>query len=101
MSEWIDRSAAEVYDYVSDPTDIPSWARGLGDSVENVDGRWFVEAPSGRVGVAFVERNSFGVLDHEVTLPSGEVIYVPMRVLADGDSSEVGLHALPHDAPAE
>ena len=89
VSEWIDRSAADVYDYVSDPTNIPSWARGLGDSVENVDGRWFVYTPSGRVGVAFVERNPFGVLDHEVTLPSGEAVYVPMRVLADGDGCEV------------
>jgi Polyketide cyclase / dehydrase and lipid transport len=89
VSEWIDRSAAEVYDYVSDPTNIPSWARGLGESVEKVDERWFVETPSGRVGVAFVERNRFGVLDHEVTLPTGEVIYVPMRVVPDGDGCEV------------
>ena len=36
-----------------------------------------------------MERNPFGVLDHEVTLPSGEVVYVPMRVLPDGDGCEV------------
>jgi hypothetical protein len=28
--------------------------------------------PAGRAGFAFVERNQFGVLDHVVTLPSGE-----------------------------
>ena len=44
---------------------------------------------SGRVRVAFAERNPFGVLDHEVTLPSGEVIHIPMRVVPDGDGSEV------------
>ena len=89
ISEWIDRPAADVYDYASDPANLPNWAPGLGNSVENVDGQWFVETQSGRVGFAFVERNRFGVLDHEVTLPSGEVIYNPMRVIPDGDGCEV------------
>ncbi len=43
----------------------------------------------GRVVFAFVERNDYGVLDHDVTLPSGEAVYNPMRVIADGSSSEV------------
>jgi hypothetical protein len=89
ISEWIDRRAAEVYEYASDPANLPQWAPGLGNSVEKVDGHWFVETPSGRVGFAFVERNEFGVLDHEVTLPSGHVIYNPMRVIPDGDACEV------------
>jgi hypothetical protein len=44
---------------------------------------------SGRVGFAFAERNEYGVLDHEVTLPSGEVLYNPMRVVPDGSGCEV------------
>jgi len=43
----------------------------------------------GRVGFAFVPRNEYGVLDHDVTLPSGEVVYNPMRVIADGHDCEV------------
>ena len=89
ISESIDRPATEVYDYAVDPAHLPEWAPGLGRSVENVDGRWFVETPAGRAGVAFVERNEFGVLDHEVTLPSGDVIYNPMRVVPNGDGCEV------------
>ena len=89
ISESIDRSAADVYRYASDPAHIPIWAPGLGSSVENIDGRWFVETPAGRAGFAFVERDEFGVLDHEVTLPSGDVIYNPMRVVPDGDGCEV------------
>jgi hypothetical protein len=91
ISEWIKRPAADVYDYASDPANIASWARGLGESVENVNGRWFVVSSTGRLGVAFAERNPFGVLDHEVTLPTGEVISVPMRVVPNGDGSEVML----------
>jgi hypothetical protein len=89
ISEWIDRRAADVYEFASDPANLPQWAPGLGNSVRSIDGRWFVETPSGRVGFAFVERNKYGVLDHEVTLPSGEVIYNPMRVVPDGDGCEV------------
>jgi Polyketide cyclase / dehydrase and lipid transport len=89
ISESIDRPSAEVYDYAADPAHLPEWAPGLGSSVENVDGRWFVETPAGRAGLAFVERNEFGVLDHEVTLPSGDVIYNPMRVVPNGDGCEV------------
>jgi hypothetical protein len=29
------------------------------------------------------------VLDHDVTLPSGEVVYNPMRVIPDGHGCEV------------
>ena len=89
ISEWIDRAAADVYEYASDPANLPHWAPGLGSSVENVDGQWFVETSEGRVGVAFAPANAYGVLDHEVTLPSGDIIYNPMRVVPDGDGCEV------------
>jgi hypothetical protein len=89
ISERIDRPADEVYAYAADPANVPEWAPGLGTAVENVDGRWYVESPMGRIGLVFAQRNAFGVLDHEVTLPSGEVISNPMRVIPDGDACEV------------
>ena len=89
ISASIERPAAEVYDYASDPANLPEWAPGLGSSVENVHGRWFVETAAGPAGFAFVERNEFGVLDHEVTLPSGDIVYNPMRVIPNGHGCEV------------
>ena len=89
ISTHIDRPAQEVYDYASDPSNLPAWAPGLGSSVELVDGQWIVESPMGRVVVAFAARNGFGVLDHYVTLPSGETFYNPMRVTVDGTGCEV------------
>ena len=47
-----------------------------------------VETPGGRAGFAFVPRNEYGVLDHYVTPPSGDVVYNPMRVIADGQGCE-------------
>lgn len=43
----------------------------------------------GRVVVVFTPRNEFGVLDHDVTLPSGQTVHNPMRVIADGPGCEV------------
>ena len=34
--------------------------------------------------------NEFGVLDHDVTLPSGEVVYNPMRVIPDDAGQAAG-----------
>jgi len=84
ISASIDRPAAEVYEFASNPANLPAWAAGLGTSVELVDGRWVADSPMGRVGVSFAPCNAFGVLDHDVTLPSGETVYNPMRVIEDG-----------------
>ena len=43
LSESIDRPADEVYNYTSDPANLPEWAPGLGSSVEKVGEQWFVE----------------------------------------------------------
>ena len=89
ISEWIDRPADQVYEYAAEPANLPQWAPGLGSSVEKAGEQWFVETSEGRVGFAFVPRNEYGVLDHYVTLPSGEVLYIPLRVIADGRTCEV------------
>jgi len=89
ISVGIQRSPDAVYDYASVPVNLPEWAPGLGSSVEEVDGQWVAASPMGRVIFAFVPRNEYGILDHDVTLPAGEVIYNPMRVIANEDHCEV------------
>ncbi|OON80990.1 polyketide cyclase [Streptomyces tsukubensis] len=90
LSVHIDRTADDVYAYASNPVNLPAWARGLGGSIKEIDGQWVAESsPMGRVVVAFVPRNELGVLDHEVTLPSGETVYNPVRAISDGEGSEV------------
>jgi len=89
ISVRVERSADVVYNYALAPVNLPEWAPGLGSSVEEVDGQWVAASPMGRVIFAFVPRNEYGVLDHHVTLPAGEVVYNPMRVIADADHCEV------------
>ena len=89
ISERIERPVSEAYDYISDPANIPEWAPGLGTSVVQEDGKWYVETPVSRIRVEFAPRNEYGVLDHDVTLPSGEVIYNPLRVFANEEGCEI------------
>jgi hypothetical protein len=69
----IERDALDVYNFVSDPKNLPKWASGL----------------SAAVKVRFVERNKFGVLDHFVKVKSGDEVYMPMRVFPNGEGAEV------------
>lgn len=86
----IDRTAADVYAYASDPAHLPAWAHGLGATIEKAGHEWIADSsPLGRVVVTFTPPNDLGVLDHHVTLPSGETVHNPVRVIADGTASEV------------
>jgi hypothetical protein len=57
--------------------------------VELVDGVWVVESPMGRVTVEFTPTNPFGILDHRVTLPAGESVDNPVRVIPNDDGCDV------------
>jgi hypothetical protein len=89
LSVHIDRPLSTVYAFASDPANLPRWAPGLGSSIVQEDGVWFVETPQGRARVTVAPDNPYGVLDQEVVTPSGETVYVPLRVTEDGDGSEV------------
>ena len=90
VSAYIDRRPAEVYAFASDPRNLPRWAAGLTRSEIQKDGddEWIADAPFGRVRVKFAPQNSFGVMDHDVTLPSGVTVHNPMRVVPNGEGSE-------------
>jgi len=89
ISVSINRSADQVYEFASNPENLPQWAAGLSDSIKNVDGDWIAESPIGSVKIKFAGKNKFGVLDHDVTLPSGEKFYNPMRVFSNNDGCEL------------
>lgn len=90
VSTTIDRPADEVYAYMADARNLPRWAAGLAQQeVDVVDGVLVVESPMGRVTVEFAPSNSFGILDHRVTLPSGESVDNPVRVIPNADGCDV------------
>ncbi len=89
ISVSIKRPPQEVYAFVSDPENLPKWATGLGGSIRKVQSEWIAASPMGKIRIKFAEKNKFGVLDHEVVLESGVKIENPMRVIANGEGSEI------------
>ena len=89
LSIYIARRPIEVYEFASDPRNLPRWAAGLARSQVKRDGdEWVVDAPFGEVRVKFAERNAYGVLDHDVKLESGVIVHNPMRVVPHGEGSQ-------------
>jgi len=79
-----------VYEFAADPDNLPRWAAGLAQGAIAVEGdSLVVDSPMGRVTVTFAPRNSFGILDHDVRLPSGQVVHNPLRVIAHPDGAEI------------
>ena len=90
VSQVIGCTPDEVYEFAANPANLPRWAAGLANSAVTVDGdRLLAESPMGQVAVRFVPHNDLGVLDHDVTLPSGTVVNNPVRVLSHPNGAEI------------
>ena len=96
ISITINRPPEDVYAFAANPENLPEWAAGLVESTlspcndNSCDGEWWVtSSPMGEVKVKFTARNAFGVMDHDVMLPSGEINHNPFRVARNGEGSEV------------
>lgn len=92
VSQVIHCTPQTVYDFAVNLENLPLWASGLAEGPATREGESLrVNSPMGTVTVRFVERNDLGVLDHDVTLPSGVTVNNPMRVHAHPDGAEVVL----------
>ncbi len=90
VSVAIARSPADVYAFAAEPATLSRWAAGLASGItQRDDGTLVAASPTGEVIVRFAARNTFGVLDHDVTLPTGETVSNALRVVPNGDGSEV------------
>jgi hypothetical protein len=91
LSVSIECEPETVYAFTSNPENLPQWASGLGQRVKRAGEHWEVKTEQGTVGLRFTPHNEYGVLDHTVVLLDGTEVYVPMRVMPNGQGSEVML----------
>lgn len=89
ISVVIPRPAPEVYAFARAPENLVRWAAGLATGVRPDGDDLVADSPMGEVRVRFAPDNTFGVLDHDVTLPDGTVVNNPLRVLAHPNGAEV------------
>lgn len=87
----IERTPEAVYAFASNPENLPQWAAGLGQGIKRVGDHWQVITGDSTVDLRFTPQNEYGVMDHTVTVADGSEVYVPMRVIPNGQGSEVML----------
>lgn len=87
----IERDWQAVAAYLAEPANFNHWAAGLGQSLHQENGEWVGLGPAGPIRLRFSPPNAYGVADHWVEVAPGTLVYVPLRVLANGSGAEVVL----------
>lgn len=85
----IDRPFDSVFDFLADPANWNQWALGLGKNIRRSKDGWIADSDGGMAKILFTPRNNFGVVDHTVIRSSGQRVYVPMRLIANGGGCEL------------
>ena len=83
--------ARQVIAFLVDVHNWSAWAPWIRSVSRSSERDWTVGTDSGPLHFHFVEQNTLGVLDHEVTLPSGMRVFNSMRVLPNDSGSELVL----------
>jgi hypothetical protein len=93
VSVTVRRGARELYSYVAEPRNLPAWS--FVEAVEPDGPGWLATVPGGgQVRMTFAPPNGLGVVDHDVELPTGAAVHVPLQVLPGGAGSIVLLTVL-------
>lgn len=87
ISVSINRPAADVYQFASNPENFPKWVAFVTKITRQGD-EWLAESTLGNIRIKFPPQNNFHVIDHDVTLPNGETITNPMRVIPNNKGCE-------------
>lgn len=84
------RPFSEVYEFLAEPRNFPSWASNLGSDFKRIsDYEWSTTTRGGRVILQFAPRNDYGVLDHAVYLEGRPPVTTPMRLIENDGGCEV------------
>lgn len=82
---------SRAFVFAQQPENFPRWAAGLADSLRQTERGWIADTPDGEALIHFSKPNEFGILDHRVVMQGRRDVLVPMRMVANGDGTEVEL----------
>lgn len=88
VSVTIGSAPHEVYNFVSDINHWPQFS-DFAPSVTEKNGYWIIHSPQGDVVLKPYFYPDLSILDHLVTLPSGQEVLIPYRVVPNEQGSEL------------
>jgi hypothetical protein len=87
ISVSVHRPAADVYQFAANPENFPKWVAFVKSLTKQGDS-WVGETTLGTIKIKFTPQNDFGIIDHQVTLPTGETVGNHMRVITNNNGCE-------------
>lgn len=80
-----------TYRFLADPRNYGEWAAVDRDTYRPLEnGDWVAQTSFGGLRhFRFTPRNTFGVLDHAVFVPGEPLLWTPMRVVANGEGTDL------------
>lgn len=84
----INKPAKEVYQYAANPENFPKWVAFI-KSIKKEGNFWMGNSDLGNIKIKWAPENEWGILDHYVTLPNGETVFNPMRIISNNKGSEL------------
>ena len=85
----INHPREKVYQFASNPENFPKWLAFVKSVSKKSDRVWNAESDLGKIEIELSPENEFGIIDHTVKLPDGTKVYNPLRVIENGEGSEV------------
>lgn len=86
----IEQPVEKVYAFCAEPANFPKWAVLASPRFEHQHGLvWLADTVMGERLIEFVPHNRFGVLDHAIYKPGEVPMFMPLRVVANGDGTDL------------
>jgi uncharacterized protein YndB with AHSA1/START domain len=88
----IDCPAKEVYEFLAEPLNLPTWSVAISKIEHRRGNEWVAYTADGEITFLYTPRNEYGILDYSMRRQGEEDPgIVPARVFANGDGAEITL----------
>jgi len=81
----IEAGGAKVFDFVSNPENLPGWAKGFCSGIRREGGRWIVSSPSGEIALRMTTDANLGVVDFHLSPAPGIESVAASRIVGAGE----------------
>ena len=78
-----------VYQFAANPENFSKWLAFLKSVSKISENVWNAETNLGKIEIELTPKNQFGIIDHVVKLPDGNIITNPLRVIENKSGSEI------------
>jgi hypothetical protein len=85
----VERDFQTVYEFVANPENLPTWAKGFARTIRRTGDGWIIETPHGEhLNIRYATDAEFGIVDFYISPAPGVEFVVPSRVVPNGTGAE-------------